>query len=294
MNYFLSRLCARVFDYSIFYLVGVFLSLALPTEFSENFYYVYALATPLLWAPLEAIMMSLWGTTLGKMVFGVIVRTAKGEKLPMEESFRRAFFLGKRPGVLHAVKIRSWKFLLLALFSLGCGSSLFLGKDISEVAIGYEQSTLRGNWIDYTSELGNFTIQFPKSPQTETQVFPLADSDQPLELNEVKVESGETFSVSYLEMPQKWRFFSEATLLKGALNVVVEHTPGAKLIDKKRVTHKSHQALDFHFQEGSKVTFGRLVIVGKNLYKITVTYPQDTPNKEQYEAFLASFDLKGA
>jgi len=291
MKYFWSRFFARMIDYGIFYLVGILLSLSLPTEFSESFYFIYALATPLLWAPLEAILLSLWGTTLGKMVFGVVVRDIDGEKLSLGASFRRSFFLSRRPGVVYAPKMRGLGFLILTALAAACGSSLFFGKDISQAAIEYEEQEIRGNWLEYASEEGKFVVQFPKKPELETQTYPIPDSEQSLELSEVKAESREIYSVSYLEMPKKWRFFSDGTLLKGAINVVAKNTPGAEVVDKKRVTHKSHQALDFRMKQGENEIFGRLIIVGTTLYKLTVTYPPSSGEQDQHDAFLSSFEL---
>jgi hypothetical protein len=147
-----------------------------------------------------------------------------------------------------------------------------------------------GKWIQYASDEGRFTVKFPKEPQEETHSFPVPHSEEALELSEYKAKGDVVFSVSYVELPTKWRIFGAGTLLKAAMQVVHSHMPGAKLIEKHRVKHKSYPALDFHMKEGDKEIEGRLILVGSTLYKLTITSPSEELSKAQNEAFLNSFE----
>lgn len=291
MEFSWNRIIARAMDYGLFYLLGVILSLMLPFDFKDSFYAAFALASPLLWIPIEAFLLYTWGTTPGKAAFGIVIRDYSGKKLSFLQSLKRAFFIGKRPGRTEAKKITRWRYLLALVVALSCGSSLFLGKDLSEAAVQFEKQMV-GDWVQYASDKGGFTIQFPKQPKVETHSFEVPDSTQPLELSEVKAKSDAVFSVSYVDLPKKWRIFSAGTLLKAAMSVVHGHMPGTDLTDTKRLNHKNYPALDFTMKEGDTLIEGRLILVGSTLYKLTVTYPADAPREQQHETFLNSFDMK--
>src|ERR1051326_6135030 len=87
------RALARFCDYCLFYLTLGAITLFLPFFYGPLFYYLLALAVPVLWAPLEALLISKWGTTPGKALLGLSVRDPFGFKLSFSASLRRAFFL---------------------------------------------------------------------------------------------------------------------------------------------------------------------------------------------------------
>lgn len=286
------RFFARLMDWGFLYLFGVLLSLIFPVEVSDSFYLTYAIATPLLWAPLEAFLLHKWGTTLGKTLFGVVVRNTNGNKLTFKESLRRAFFYRPRPGVVTLASIGRLRLTLGVILTLACGATLFCGKDLSDAAVDFERSVTGEGWIQYASDDGRFTVQFPKKPVVETHEFAVPNSEKPLNMNEYTAKSDVIFSVSYLDLPKKWRIFSSSILLKGAMKVVLQHMEGAEMIGKKIVKHKNYPAMDFQMKQGENEIEGRLVLVGGTLYKLTVSYPPGAAREMQHEAFLNSFELK--
>ncbi len=286
MDNFWKRCLARLMDWGLFYILGVFCSLILPIEFDEKLYFAFALAVPFLWAPLEAILLSTWETTPGKLLFGIHIRG-----LDFVQSLKRSFFIGKRSGEMTVRPTGRWRMLLSVVLTLMCGSSLFLGNDISDAAVEFERKATGDNWIQYASDDGKFKVQFPKKPKIlEPQQYEVPNG-KPLDLTEVKAVSDVAFSVTYLELPKKWRIFSTATLLKGAIKVVVEHMPEAELIEKKIVKHKNYPAMDFKLKQGDEEIEGRLILVGGTLYKLTVSYPPQTDREGQHETFLNSFEM---
>lgn len=282
----LKRFLARFFDYGIFYFFVVFGSMMLPIEIEDKSFFLLALLTPFLFAPFEAISLKKWGTTLGKKLFGISVPS-----LTWKESFKRAFWWGPRPGALVSKPITLWRYLLALMIACSGGSALFLGKDITEVAIQYEQNVAGSGWIKYISEDGKFAVHFPKKPQVASKTYEVPNGD-PVNLNEFKVEKEAGFSVSYLDLPKKWKIFSSNTLLKGAMNVVQQHMPGTELLEKTLVKHKNYPAMDFKMKEGENLIEGRLILVGNTLYRLMVVYYPDTPRELQHEVFVNSFELK--
>ena len=282
----LRRSLARLLDYGLFYCCSVFLSLVVPVDVNENFYFYFALAVPLFWAPLEAFLITRYETTPGKKLFGITVPGLTGK-----ESLKRAFFLGKRPGAISEKKISYWRYLFALMIACSAGSGLFYGKDISEAAVHYEQQVADAGWVEYIANNGKFSVHFPKKPIDISKTVE-TESGDPINLSEVKAVKDAAFSVSYLDLPRKWKLFSSNTLLKGAMKVVHEHMPGTQMIDQKIVKHKNYPAMDFKMKDGQNHIEGRLILVGNTLYRLMVVYYPDTPREEQHETFVNSFDLK--
>ena len=285
MFLFLRRFLARVFDYGLFYFVTVFISLILPVELSSQFFLLWALVVPFLWAPVEAVLYRFWGTTPGKKLFGLSL-----PKLSWKESAKRSFFF-KKTHDLQVKEIGVKRYLIALMLASSAGSTLFLGEDISEAAVSYEKSMTNSGWVQYVSDNGKFEVQFPKNPVEETKHYDVPNGD-PIAMNEFIAHKEAEFSVSYLELPKKWKIFSSNMLLKGAIQVVMEHIPGAELAEKQIVKHKNYPAMDFRAIDGKKEIKGRLILVGNTLYKLWVVYTPDTPREQQHEIFFNSFDVK--
>ncbi len=285
MFLFLRRFLARLFDYGLFYFITVFISLILPMEIESQFFLLWALVVPFFWAPFEAIFLYALQTTPGKKIFGLSLPL-----LSWSESFKRAFFF-KRTKDLKVKSIGIKRYLLALMLASSAGSALFLGEDISNAAVHYEQTITGTGWVQYISDNGKFQVQFPKKPvEQEPKQFEVPNG-APLEMSEFKAHKEAEFSVSYLDLPKKWKLFSSNTLLKGAMKVVHEHMPEAEIVDKKIVKHKNYPAMDFKMKEGDKEIEGRLILVGNTLYKLWVVYTPETPRELQHEIFLNSFEI---
>ncbi|MFS8562978.1 MAG: RDD family protein [Rhabdochlamydiaceae bacterium] len=292
MNYLWNRIFARFVDYGTFYLSGILLYLMLPLEFGESFYCLFALAVPFVWPFIEALLVAKKGKTLGQKMFGMKIEDGNESNLSFKAALQRAFFIGKRPGVIKFKSINRWKYLVALFLAIACVCSLFLGEEISNVAVEYEQNITKEGWIQYSSEDERFTVNFPKKPQLDTLSFDVPNSSKSLDLNEVKAKADVEFSVSYVELPRKWRLFSSTTLLKGAMNVILENMPGAKIITKTHMKYKNYPGIDFHMTQDGNEIEGRLILVGSTLYKLTVTRPQEIGHEVHHQEFLDSFDLK--
>lgn len=285
MFLFLRRFLARVFDYGLFYFVTVFVFLILPLELDNQWFLLWALIAPVFWAPIEAMLLYSWGTTPGKKLFGLSL-----PPMTWSESWARAFFF-KKSKDLQVKAIGVTRYLMALMMTCGAASTLFFGEDISEVAVQYEQSITSEGWVQYVSDNGKFQVQFPNKPvEQEPKKFDVPSGD-PVHVNELKAHKKAEFSVSYLDLPKKWRLFSANTLLKGAMKVVHEYSPGAELIDKKLIKHKNYPAMDFKMRDGKNEIEGRLILVGNTLYKLWVVYSPETPREQQHEVFLGSFEL---
>lgn len=285
MFLFLRRFLARVFDYGLFYFITILCFLVLPLEVDNQLFLFWALLVPFIWAPFEAMLLSLWRTTPGKKLFGLSLPS-----MTWVESCRRAFFF-KKSKDFRVKKIGLRRYFIALMMTCSAASTLFLGENISEAAVHYEQSITGTGWVQYVSNNGKFQVQFPKKPVEQApQHFEVPHGD-PLQVNECKAHQEAEFSVSYLDLPKKWRLFSANTLLKGALKVIHEHMPTAELIETKLIKHKNQPGMDFKMRDGKKEIEGRLILVGNTLYKLWVVYSPETPREQQHEVFLGSFEL---
>ena len=291
---FFSRLAARVVDYCLFYMVATFISLFLPFYVEELYYIVFALFLPLFWIPVEALLLSRLGTTPGKKVFGMQVRTHVGTKLPYLVALKRAACLGVRPGVIRQVPLSLKRKVIGALL---CVSSLFgaiFEQELSDYSTGFQSGKNIEGWVDYKSEEGGFSILFPTDPQEESKMIPLPEHNRTLHFNELKSYQDKKiyYSVSYMKLPRKWKLAGASRILQGALDGIVEHSDGTKLISKQYSKHKSYRTLDFHYSQNNEDVQGRMILVGTTLYRLTVTYPPSVVGKLQHKEFLDSFDVQ--
>ncbi len=79
------RLWARLLDYSLITLV---LSFVFQLNFAHPLTYMFSF---FIWIFVETFLMATWGSTPGKWMLKVMVRTKKGKKLKVRDSLNRAF-----------------------------------------------------------------------------------------------------------------------------------------------------------------------------------------------------------
>lgn len=288
------RLLARVCDYCLFFLASSAVTFLLPFFYGPFFYYYLALAIPLLWAPLEALLINKWGTTPGKALLGLSVRDALGFKLPYFLSLKRALFLPSRPGTLLQKKT-SWARKLCAIVT----SAAFLVSGMYSNALtmwgmGLNRGISPEEWVHYTSAYAGFKVSFPTDPQEASKELVIPGSGKVLNYEELTSVEGNKvhYSVSYMELPRRWRLAGDAALLKGVLDVMVKHTEGSELVEKGFNKFDGYRVLDFRMKEGTdQEEKGRLLIVGQTLFKLSIAYPPSYSEKMQESPFLNSFEV---
>lgn len=291
-NYWV-RLLARFCDYCLFFLLLSTASLFLPFFYDQFFYYYLALSVPVFWAPLEALLISKWGTTPGKALFGLSVRDALRFKLSFPISLRRAFFLPGRPGTVFQKRIS----LKRKLCAIATGILFILaavyGNVLTLWSVGLSRGISPDEWVQYSSNDAGFKISFPTNPQEASKELVIPDSGKVLNYEEITSNENDKvhYSVSHMDLPRRWRIASDTTLLKGILDVIVKHTEGAELIEKGFNKFAGRRVLDFKMKQGENEIKGRMLIAGPTLYKLSITYPPSVSNKMQQNLFLDSFEV---
>jgi hypothetical protein len=283
------RALARFCDYSLLFLALSAITLFLPFFYGPFFYYILAAAIPLLFAPIEALLISRLGTTPGKALFGLSVHTPESYLA----SLKWAFFLSSHTNTVQQ-KVVSWKrklcaFLISSVFIVGaiCGNVLTLW------SVGLEKGISPDGWVQYSCNDTGFKVSFPKDPESANKELVIPSSGKVLNYKEITSEEKEKilYSVSHLDLPRKWRLAGNTTLLKGVLDQMVKHVADAELIEKEFKTIGSHRVLDFRMKQGKEEVKGRLIIVSGTLYKLTITYPPSHLKELEENPFLDSFEI---
>lgn len=319
-----SRISARVLDYFLFYFTIIFTLKLFPYAIDERTWLFFLLFLPLLFIPVEAVFISLLGTTLGKYLFNIRVKDQKGQKLSLFKSLKRAFFEGWRNlfplNLAHLICFfhnkghstldqeqeieieakpkKGFKFLLGASL-LSLSFLTFFYEEEIKAKITQQEGLfsildLSKDWKEFKGKSEFFTVLFPKEPKSQEKKLPVPGKE-PLDYYEHLFEEGDiTYSVSYTNLPQAWLKWSHSLVLKGAIKLIASNTPSTS-IRQRRITNIGNKtALDFILQQKNKLTEGRLLINGTTLYKIEVSYPKNQGDElsENISYFIDSFQLK--
>ena len=286
------RALARFCDYAIFFLVLGAVSLFLPYFYDACFYYFLALATPFLWVPIEAFLISKWGTTPGKAFFGLSVHDAEGQNLSYPAALKWSLFFIGRAGVMRQ-KAVSWKRKLCGFItSFAFVLAAIYGNVLGFWSVALEKGISPENWVEYSSDDAGFKISFPTDPEAASKELVIPDSGKVLNYKEITSDDEKIYySVTHLDLPRKWRLAGNTTLLKGVLDQMVKHTANSVLIEKEFKMYRNHRVLDFRMSQGKEEVKGRLIIVGGTLYKLTISYPPSHAKDLQENLFLDSFEV---
>jgi len=317
-----KRFTAKMLDYSLVFVVLYDLLTLFSIHLSDIKLFGLLLFLPILFAPLEALLISCFGSTPGKALFGINVSDETGKKLKFIPSFKRSLIQGCKVFTLfHPIsslfskKVRSgydnygsvsqpralWKkFAFIAVFI-----GLFLSSPIAfetftnsplNVATASKAQFLK--WKPFNLPEKDAKIQFPKEPRLIEKELDLPKSTKKLIYKEY-VSSHEDedihFSISYTELPKSITRWGSSLVLKGCLDIVVDNLPnGTKVVEKHKSNFKEFPSLEYKLQGKSSVSYGRLLLIDNVLYKIDVTYPDNTDNGIQASIwnFLESFQPK--
>lgn len=287
----LVRLCARLVDYSLLFLVGVGVSLALPCEVSGWFYLYWALSLPLAWVPIQALLLSTWGTTPGKASFRCKVRNALGRRLNFRSALKRALFIGQT-GELYQKPLKGLRRVLSYGLTLGLFVFTLFSPSVTDYNIGLQRQQTTTGWVHYFAKDAGFYVDFPNFPEVEAKEMEVPNVDKPVNYNEYTSQHSKnvSYSVSYIDLPKKYGFVSSKRILKGVFDVMLKADTESSLLSKEHASHKEYGTLDYRLKKGDEEVMGRLIRVGKRIFKLTVTYPPSVADQLPHKEFMASFD----
>ena len=289
------RFCARLVDYFLLYLLCKGVSFVLPFA-PISFSPFFLLALPLLWAPLHALFLSTWGTTVGKALFGLSVRLPSGKKLSYAKALKHAFWFGKNSGALAVRSPRGWLTKATALICVvACFGGIVLETSVKEFSSGFAQLQRTTGWERFSVTEGGFAVDFPSEPELESKHLDVPSANRSFNYNEYKSASdGDVvYSASSLELPKRWKVFGSSTLLKKAVEIMVANDPESyKLVNRQLTMHQNQPAIDFTLNKEGNEVRGRLLLIGTTLYRLTVTYQTPIKGTVAHQQFFDSFSLE--
>lgn len=316
------RILARLLDYSIFYFATNILFTFSSIHIDERSILIFLLFLPLFFIPFETLFLTLLGTTPGKALFGLRVRTAEGKKLSIREATMRSLSEGWKNlipinlGYLlyfvqtqgempldkkHQFSVETFK---RSKFRTILGS-LLLG--LSFTTFFFEEELVQKmtksgglfqfvggskEWSAFTQTKEEFSIQFPKTPEEINKKLPVPGG-APLDYFEHMFKSDDDviYSVSYTTLPNSLLKWSSGLVLKGSIKIIATQLTHAEIRTKRVVQWKEHPALDFRLYQPGREIQGRLILIGSTLYKVEVNYPNELKNdvSENVSYFVESF-----
>ncbi|MBM3193197.1 MAG: hypothetical protein FJZ59_03065 [Chlamydiae bacterium] len=294
----LSRLLDYLWFISILFFIIDILNLDL-------FFYLFTtLLLPILFAPLEAVLIKCFRTTLGKYIFGLSYNDLFTWQTAFEFSFKRAIFLKtkvhvvqkKHPLFPHITAILTA--VLLSCLTISPDATLNMACKILPFESLQELKIKRnggGNCPDGWTKLNSdkelpFLIFFPDQPKLEETIKPIPHSTHVLDYKEYTFEK---YSLGYVDLPASWVKWGSNLVFKAALKQVLSHEKG-DLTEKQKTLHEQYPAIDYKIERSNKTTLGRLVLVGTTVYKLEVVHPKDTKEaaKEDANLFFNAFHLQ--
>jgi hypothetical protein len=319
------RFLARVFDYLLLFTVILFILGICDIYLTCTKLLILMAALPCIWLPIEAVCLSLFGTTPGKALLGICILDQKGHLLKLPQAWTRSvltawlsivFFI---PGInlyliYHFLKRRKnlFKWEILTHSKTVCKTGrlrkyLTLALFLSLIAGVYFQDDLIGKfsfsnplsffsqaekkWVKFTSPDGKFTAYFPKQPNHQLQHILIPRGHGELAYDELSCmnDEKEIYSLSYATLPSEILKWKASLVLKGILRIVSSDASPGKIV-KQHYSKIQHPALDYclRHQNGME-TRGRLILIGNSLYKLEIKFTKETSNLEALEQALSTF-----
>lgn len=319
----IRRILARLLDYSLFYFAANLIFTLSSLHIDERMTLIFLAFLPLFFIPFEVLFLTLCGTTPGKALFGLRVRTQKGNKLTIREATLRSiseswknlipinlgyllYFLqtnGEMPldkkhtFTIETIK-RSRVRTLIGSLLLALSFTTFLYEEeiVQKVTKSGGLFQFIGGskeWPAFTQAKEEFSIHFPKSPEEVNKKLPVPGG-APLDYFEhmFKSEEDVIYSVSYTTLPGSLLKWSTGLVLKGSIKIIATQLTHAEIMTKRVVQWKEHPALDFRLYQPGREIQGRLILIGSTLYKVEVNYPEALKNEvsENINYFVESFN----
>lgn len=175
---------------------------------------------------------------------------------------------------------------------------IFIFTSIAVISLGtygyfYLREIMSKNWKHYSSVDDRFYVQFPSDPKETNERLDIANKT--IDYHEVSSQDKDTlYSVSYIDFPGHWKWLGKEKLLTKSFDMFIENEKGIEeVVEKKLITYKGYSALTYRLKQDGKEIWGRFIVAGNTLYRVTVSYPLAVTEKIDVQPFLDSFQVKG-
>ncbi len=287
---------------------------------------LFLLFAPLLQIPIETLMMTCFGTTPGKILLGIKLCTTQQSTTPLSLFFKRSikkalftysmlipglniFFLYRfvnkrqhhdwnlRLGIREKYSQTHLPFrFTVSAMTLIYVLQIFHTKNHAEQIISFPQEfsqiDQKDKWKHFSPTGNAFELDFPYHlPTFAFQEFPIPKSQDKLPYFEYKTnidqEVASYYSISSTALPAAWTKYGPKLLLKGAIKILVENLPGAKIVQSTVHGANGYPVLDYKLRQNGNDVIGRLYLIGNELYRLEASFP---PNFiEQHRSDISTF-----
>lgn len=276
---FFKLLIARIVNYAVWLLVLTLIEEQSSLSLSQ---WMLWLLAPFMMVLFGALSTYYFKTTVGFKLLEINIKPPIGWK----DAFISALPWTRPKKLIESKKLPKWRYVTACAIAL---VALVLQFNDPVYGFSSQSSMVNTSWVQYTHEQKGFTIYFPEEPKEAKK--PLTPSGE-TGLNITEMSSKEkkrTYSLSFIKLPKKWGLAGDNTILKVALDMIVTHTPNAKLEAKQITNYKGLKAIDYTMVVDGKQESGRLLIHGNTLYRLNVESPHGA--KVAKEEFLSSFSV---
>jgi len=161
----------------------------------------------------------------------------------------------------------------------GCGS-----KD--------QSAATQNNWKQFSSDAGNFSIQFPGTPKEKTALEETVFGEIEVHSFIVETDIQTAYGINYNDFPPRLNLSNPEPLFDGGQASAIGKT--GIVITQRSMRFKGYPAREFEFKAGGKANYSgrvRLILVGRRLYNLVTIFLTENPHVSDREKFFDSFSL---
>lgn len=190
------------------------------------------------------------------------------------------------------------KLIFIALL-LGIGGYSFyftlFQKKYPIIDVVHSEKVKTNPWVAFSPQQTAFSAFFPAHPKEMKKEISISGNDTYLEYNEYQcsTKEGGHYSISCITLPNSLLKWANNSVLNGAFKLLLKNLDQkVTLIDKQSNIFKTFPSLDYEHHTQDSRTGGMLVLVGKILYKVEVTYPCNDRTKmfDELHKFVEWFE----
>ena len=148
-----------------------------------------------------------------------------------------------------------------------------------------------GGWVNFTSEMGRFSVLMPETPEEKIDTTPSEHGPYTTHLFVVRDKVKENvFLIGFVDYDPSFNFNRQSELAANRDNFVKGIK--ATLISTRPLQIDGYQALEFVAETAERTFKSRVYMVGRRPYQIVNGYPKDQEDTLTINRFFNSFKVR--
>lgn len=149
------------------------------------------------------------------------------------------------------------------------------------------------DWKEFTDPDQRFKVLLPFTPHYTKQAveIPKSDHKRRYEMFISEQMNGINYMIGIMTYPEKFDTSDREELLKEIVHELMASKPGNQMKEMKPATFHQHEALQFHFINGSFDVQGVAFVTNKSVYMLSYIAELRNMNEAEYNKFMDSFEL---